>query len=370
MMVAADLWADEAQFLNKTENVRFEGIKVNGTAYLHNGIFDGPVTFRNATIGSLEADDAKFRNSTTTVDFYNIKVNGYASLSRVLFDGAANFASMDIGKDFDATQVQFSNSSESINFFSAKVGGNGDFREATFAGGLELIKAEIGGNLDFSETQATNTSLDKRFSGARVDTAIFDGTKLSFPYWLNGMTYRLISADSEEQLEALISDAAYSPDAYTTLEAYFRRMGVQDAADDTYVVSRNRERDEKFKKHPVAYLPKYVWNWIIYVAVGYGKHVARALLWSILVIVIGCFVFRREDFMETREQEEADRYKGRYRPVWYSIALHLPIVELEDAKVWTPRRERKKARFYMRLHIILGYLLVPIGLAAWTGLIK
>jgi hypothetical protein len=35
-----------------------------------------------------------------------------------------------------------------------------------------------------------------------------------------------------------------------------------------------------------------------------------------------------------------------------------------------PRRDRWRSRLYMRVHGILGYLLVPIGIAAWTGIIK
>jgi hypothetical protein len=60
----------------------------------------------------------------------------------------------------------------------------------------------------------------------------------------------------------------------------------------------------------------------------------------------------------------------KYNPLWYSIALFLPIVELEDVKIWTPNPKCTWRRLYMRLHVILGYLLIPIGLAAWTGLIK
>lgn len=72
----------------------------------------------------------------------------------------------------------------------------------------------------------------------------------------------------------------------------------------------------------------------------------------------------------TQRSEDKARYRGTYNPLWYSVALFLPIVDLGDAKIWEPKTCRRCARHYMRLHIVLGYLLVPIGLAAWTGLIK
>ena len=73
----------------------------------------------------------------------------------------------------------------------------------------------------------------------------------------------------------------------------------------------------------------------------------------------------REDDGEKKKDDE-----DGYNPWWYSIGLFLPIVDLEDAKKWTVKPEHKWRRHYMRVHVILGYLLVPIGLAAWTGLIR
>lgn len=74
--------------------------------------------------------------------------------------------------------------------------------------------------------------------------------------------------------------------------------------------------------------------------------------------------------MEAQKADDIARVTGTYNPFWYSLALFLPISGLDDAKVWGPRRERKKTRLYMRLHSLLGYLLIPIGIAAWTGIIK
>lgn len=103
---------------------------------------------------------------------------------------------------------------------------------------------------------------------------------------------------------------------------------------------------------------------------GYGRRLTRALLISVLFVLLGWIIFMHEDNMMTQKEEDALRYKGRYRPGWYSLSLFLPIITLEDSKIWMPRLERKKSRIYMRVHMILGYLLIPIGIAAWTGIIK
>jgi hypothetical protein len=367
MSVDSGFYADEAQFVNKDEEVNFDGIHVAGSLSFNKIVFEGSVILANATINQLECTETKFNRDA---NFYNLKVNEYASFANASFGGLANFESIDIAKDLDLTKAQFNSPSDTISFFSMKVGGNAIFFMAKFSGGFSLIKADIAGNLDFSFAQATKPNSDKSFAGTKVDTAIFDGATIVPHYMLNGVSYRLIGSDSNEHLISLIDQSDYSPDTYTTLEAYFRRMGFNDVADDTYVAGRERERDENFRGHHISYLPKYLWSWVLYIVVGYGKHLARALLWSLILIGIGIFIFRKEDYMMIRDEKDIERYKNKYHPVWYSLALFLPIVELEDAKIWAPRMDRKWSRFYMRLHIILGYLLIPIGLAAWTGLIK
>jgi hypothetical protein len=59
-----------------------------------------------------------------------------------------------------------------------------------------------------------------------------------------------------------------------------------------------------------------------------------------------------------------------YNPIWYSLDLFISIVDLRMAEDWEPRPERMWARAYMRIHIILGWILIPIGLLALTGVIR
>jgi hypothetical protein len=54
----------------------------------------------------------------------------------------------------------------------------------------------------------------------------------------------------------------------------------------------------------------------------------------------------------------------------FSLDLFLPIANLQVANLWVPKKDRRFARNYVHIHKILGALLVPIGLAAVTGIIK
>jgi len=74
--------------------------------------------------------------------------------------------------------------------------------------------------------------------------------------------------------------------------------------------------------------------------------------------------------MRLKDEKDASHYAGRYNAFWYSLDLFLPIIKLGEADVWSPKDDRRCAIFYKKVHIIIGSLFVPIGLAAWTGIIK
>ena len=66
-----------------------------------------------------------------------------------------------------------------------------------------------------------------------------------------------------------------------------------------------------------------------------------------------------------------------YSAFWYSLGLFLPVVDVRTASLWVPRYQGERADFrskwrllYMRLHILAGWVLVPIGIASLTGNIK
>jgi len=94
----------------------------------------------------------------------------------------------------------------------------------------------------------------------------------------------------------------------------------------------------------------------------YGRDPLRALLWCLLFVVIGYFVFRKKEKM--RAVVETDR---RYRPFFYSLDLFVPLVDLGYATVWEPSPERKIARIYAKIHQYLAWILIPIALLAIAG---
>ena len=52
------------------------------------------------------------------------------------------------------------------------------------------------------------------------------------------------------------------------------------------------------------------------------------------------------------------------------FTLFLPVIDLKTSELWGPKPEYRFLRHYVRVHILLDWILVPLVLAALTGLIK
>jgi hypothetical protein len=70
------------------------------------------------------------------------------------------------------------------------------------------------------------------------------------------------------------------------------------------------------------------------------------------------------------ELTDSTAREPKYQPFWYSLGLFLPVVDLGQTKAWRPDRKRILASNYAQVHVLLGWLFIPIALAAVTGLLK
>jgi hypothetical protein len=100
--------------------------------------------------------------------------------------------------------------------------------------------------------------------------------------------------------------------------------------------------------------------------VGYGRRPWQAIIPCAVLIALGCVLFSPKK-MEPRNPDGAPPVYSRF---WYSLGLFLPVVDLKTSELWGPKPEYTFLRNYMRVHILLGWVLIPIVLAALTGLIK
>jgi hypothetical protein len=182
---------------------------------------------------------------------------------------------------------------------------------------------------------------------------------------MQGMSYKYILAapkepESHKALLELADQSAYSADVYSHLEEFFLRQGYRADADSAFIKGKRRERQENL--HGLSWLG----SWLLYLLVGYGRHPSQAGYLCVFFVILGCCLFLPSK-MEPQKSEDAQRV---YNPFWYSLGLFLPFVNLQSAEVWKPKADQTFLRNYMRVHIMLGWILVPLVLAALTGLIK
>jgi len=158
----------------------------------------------------------------------------------------------------------------------------------------------------------------------------------------------------EQRLLDFVCSAEYSAEAYAKLETFFRGAGNRTWADWTYRTGLNESPRHKWTRR--------VWE----MTLGHGRAKERALFFCIPFLLVGTLVFPKRR-MEYCGGEGPRREYSRF---WYALDLFLPIIDLHQANYWMPKQDHVLAWHYARIHRLFGWFLVPIGLAAFAGLIN
>ncbi len=342
----SDLEAGAAKF---HDSATFNTMTVTGNAEFDGATFSDSADFTQAHIQqNLVADDARFENLDEQADFTGVTVERDASFKKTIFRGPAVFSYADLNKAIlDETE-----------FHSLA-----DFGHAKF-GTLEL--KEVDWPADREHLLLEQISYERLVPG--------DGANLT----------EKNSRDRWSPAFEWLQRAAFSAKAYGELEKSLEAGGRPELADEAYMERKRRERDG---------LPglsiKRAANHLLERAVAYGRKPHLAFLWSAVVVFIGYLVFCNPRDVQLRDSPGAeasrlqqfdalfapDRVAHRhpfkpYHPLWFSLDLFLPFVNLHAAEVWMPRQDQRLRKHYARFHTILGWILIPIALASITGIVK
>jgi hypothetical protein len=358
--VDGNLDLSNTRFTDADGEADLSGLRVGELLDLRKTVFGGKALFiRDDIGGNIDAREARFTCPNNEVSFDSMKVNGYAFFQNSVFVSSASFAYARVAENFGADQAEFGKLAPDTRliFNSMKVGRNAFFRSTIFNGWVDFGHAEVGGNFEPTQAQFNAPYTATNFSGMKTDVADFQGASFANDYLLEAMTYRELKADS---VTAFVERARFSSDAYASLESFLKRQGKEGEANDVYIAQRRRERSGHN-------LPGRIGSVLLDLLVGYGRRPFLAFAWSAVCVAAGWFVFRRRSDMEPSKPEYADR---PYSPFWYSLDVFLPFVDLQAAGFWAPRRDRRFARTYVAIHTLLGWILIPIGLAAISGLVR
>ena len=382
-------------------DVSFHHVKIGDSIFLRKTVFKGQVNFESAEISdNFVAAGAAFQNKENPAEFTRLKVGGDANFDFAEFYTQVHFVSADIGDNFTAEEAKFYNAAR---FDGIKVRRDVQFQKAEFDGGVNFESADITGNFGVpgakfqSKKEPALFALMKVGGYAVFNDAVFYGP-VDFRYaefvWLDlsgaslpnvasqflmlGMSYKYISAARDEPeshvvLLKLVNQCAYSADVFSRLEDFFLREGYSRHADQAFIAGKLRVRERYFSSGRAVgeYFLSGDWlRWLgsttLYLLVGYGRRPWQAVIPCAVLIALGCILFSPNK-MEPRNPEETPRVYNRF---WYSFGLFLPFVDLQAEKLWKPKADQTFLRNYMQVHVLLGWVLIPIVLAALTGLIK
>jgi len=393
-------FAASATFSTSTFNgsAEFGRIKVGDSAIFYKTVFEGPVVFAGASItGELVAEGAQFNNKERLM-FTVMTVGGRADFNKAVFEGPVNFYMTTIASNFEANEAQFENKEQGAHFISMKVGGDAVFDGACFEGPADFIGTDISVNFAVKKARfrgRTNFQSMKVAGIGVFDDASFERTmdvrfadfgslslaNVSLPKVVDGLSqlhYKYISAgsgaDSHEALFQLARSLPYNGSWYSKLEDFLLREGYRAEADKAFIEGKRREREQwKPKLKDSGWQHLCDGRWFLWLGsltldrlVGYGRRPWQAAIPCAVLIALGCVLFSTNK-MEPRNPKEARRVYNRF---WYSLGLFLPFVDLKADKVWKPKKDQTFLRNYMRVHALLGWILIPLVLAALTGLIK
>jgi hypothetical protein len=353
------------------ETLAFDGAKLSGTK-AGNKVSAALVAFgltvdQNMLMSNVQTDG--------TVQLYDSQVNG-----TLTFDGS-------IVRGKGAQALAANGLTVSQNMFCA----NGMQTE----GIVSLVGAKIGGTLEFSGARLRGTAGDSRIDdvllahgltvgqnlicregfqaegavnlhNARVG-ALYD-SQASWPERLNleGLVYDELKSAPEvtvrQRLGWLQRDPRdYVPQPYEQLAAFYRSAGQPEQARTVLIAKQWRRRK-------TLHLPGKIWNWLLYLTVGYGYRPWLAGVW-----LAGLFGFtnwlllriQMAQLLDPTNENEAQQ--PAFHSVGYALDLLLPIVNLGQEDAWIPRGW---AVYWTWGFILAGWVLTTAVVAGLSGIFK
>lgn len=411
----------------------FNNFHTGKDANFNDATFNGPVTFENATttrdanfINATFNSDATFDyfSADRFVDFTSATFNqgfsfyytsvAYPYFEATVFNGPVSFEGMQASQDVDFVDASYNYTEEPLPVTLATVEGGLNFTGLTAPAGLLLSDSHFGSlntstkdnpEIAFIDIAGTEIDSDLLVENASMQSFHAEGAsvggstelshvtitekldmrnasigflkvdeQLKWPndpqaFNLRGMTYsdidlggRDLTEETWRGLLLLVNQSAYSPQAYQALSQFLTDKGHPDWAAEVNLAQKRRERNEVLTPLSGAWF----WSWFLDIFAGYGYRPAFAFIWSALVVVVGAFIFRRKEDMVPVGQ---DNVQLEYNPIWYSFSLFLPYIDLGVASKWEPNPARRWARNYKYIHMMLGWVLAPIALLAFSGIL-
>ena len=348
--------------------LQFIGATVNGALSFKNSVFQIPVDFTKAHVKELHLDDDTFASADQD-------------------DPDLDLTAARVESDFSVSAKTAQPHEVVAQFFS--VGGSAS---------LGKDSAPFFGTKNFDLTYTRFQNLDIHgFDQWRSNNS--QSCAISLDGFMFQEIYIPGSASSAWKMLELFDSPqfCYSTQPYLMLEQNLSASGNTGLASDAYIRMRNRQREQRVL-NPRSFLGAWsAWlgDWVLDLLIGYGREPWRAGLFAIGFTLLGMLIFDRshmmaqnseeknkadakgdnkspgtsEDKTETRAPEKKKNDKQNYSRFWYSLDVLAPAIELGADKAWQPNPDWWFGRNYAYIHRIAGWILIPLILAAITGIV-
>ena len=204
--------------------------------------------------------------------------------------------------------------------------------------------------------------------------------------WLEG------GVGADEVLNTIMDKKKFSMQPYLQLEKWYLLGGDENKAREIYRKGRRRAR----KNAGWIWLPGYQahvgvttpeshrdqWPWLRKISdlvldylTGYGVRIGRLLIIVLIFVCLGAILFEPYSTMKAIDHpsplgdlDEASRTQELVERFTYSVDLFVPLVKLGVDDIWVPKGWWPHT--YAFLHMLVGWLVVPLLLASLAGIIR
>jgi multidrug efflux pump subunit AcrA (membrane-fusion protein) len=334
--------------------VRLPGADIGGNLECINGTFENPDGDALSAVGM-------------TVKGNVLLSEGFSAKGQVCLPGA------DIGGDLACYAARFETNQQSMDpdgsvvfsLAAARVTGVLVWRNLEILGQATFAHAKVGGLFDDRNSWPDRGSLD--LNGFEYDEFAFDAP-----------------ASAAARIDWLKRQEPFRAQPYEQVIRVLRRTGHDRDAREVAIAKQVALRDSGLMS-PMSKR----WNRFLEITVAYGYKPWRALVYAIAFCVLGAglfdlgfstglmspasaSIFLRSEFVESGGTWLPSAYPRFKAPV-YALDVFLPIVDLHQESRWLPNMRNGwgwALWIYMWIHIMAGWVLTSVFVAALTGLIK
>jgi len=254
----------------------------------------------------------------------------------------------------------------------------------TAHGTINLTRAQIDGELDFTGAVLDSpdgnaltlaglrtpslilrpatppTEVDLR--DARVGVLSDDPTTWPAVLHLRNFAYDVLAEQPAVSVARRLAwirrdSEGYLPQLYEQLATTYRRAGQEEAARRVAIAKQWRRRGALNSAGKL-------WNWLLYLTVGYGYRTWQAGLWLLALLILGTRVFGDAypaHMVATKQPAPA------FNAVAYTVDVLLPIINLGQQDAWQPTGAALRWSWVL---IGAGWVLTTAAAAGLTGILK